>query len=348
MRKTKFLFLLTVAIFFTGYVQAQTSIAVQNNGQATFFGNFADALEAAQQGDTIYLPGGNFNIGSVSIDKKLIIIGAGHYPDYAQATGITSLHGDITLLPGADFTHLQGFNLTSYIRLGDSSTNQEVNNIIITRCNIGDLRLNYDGSNIQTTSQNIMVMENVIRGHLVGGQAQYVYFSKNFFGYRITHFNGNATFTNNVFLRQTSSWTDYVIGYTESTSFYNNIFLSNTYTVHGSSFANTFNNNIFVQNFVVPTGSTGANNIINKPLAEIFVNHSGNAFSYDSDFHLAETSDGIGAGTDGNDIGIYGTNLPYKEGAVPFNPYIVSGQISPETDEDGNIQVNINVEAQER
>ena len=348
MRETKIFLFLAVALIFAGNVKAQTSIAVQNNGQAAFFGNFADALETAQHGDTIYLPGGNFNIGSVSIDKKLFIIGAGHYPTYAQATGITSLHGDITFLPGADQSHLQGFYLTSNIRLGNSSANQEVNNIIITRCNINELRLNYDGSSTQTTSQNIMVIENVIRGQVYGGQAQYVYFSKNFLGQRIAHFNGNATFTNNIFLKQTSSWSDYIIGYTESTLFFNNVFLATNYVVYGNSFANTFNNNIFVENFTVPTGSTGANNIVNKPLAEIFVNHSGNAFSYESDFHLAETSDGIGAGTDGNDIGIYGTNLPYKEGAVPFNPHIVSGQVSPETDEDGNIQVNISVEAQER
>jgi hypothetical protein len=348
MRKTKLLLLLAFAILATGNIKAQTSIAIQNNGQAEFFGNFVDALEAAQNGDTIYLPGGNFYIGSVSIDKKLIIIGAGHYPAYTQATGITSLHGDITLLPGADYTHLQGFYLTSNIRLGNSSGNQEVNNIIITRCNINELRLNYDGGSTQTTSQNIMVLENVIRGQVYGGQAQYVFFSKNLFGSRIVHFNGNATFTNNIFLKQTSSWSDYIIGTTQSTSFYNNIFLATNYVVYGSSLANIYNNNIFVENFTLPAGSTGANNIVNKPLAEIFIDHTGNVFSYESDFHLAETSGGIGAGTDDNDIGIYGTNFPYKEGAVPFNPYIVSGLISPETDENGNIQVNISVEAQER
>lgn len=340
--------LMLVAISFSLQSYAQTSIAVQHNGQATFFGGFAAALAAAQTGDTLYLPGGNYNIGSITIDKKLVVIGAGHYPAYTQATGITSLHGDITLLPGADHTHLQGFYLTGIIRLGNALDNQEVNNISITRCNFNELRLNYDGGNVQTTSQNIMVIENVIRGSVYGGKAQYVFFSKNFIVQRIHHFNGNATFTNNIFLKQTTSWNDYVIANVESSFFYNNIFLTNGYTVHGSAFANTYNNNIFVDNFSIPTGSTGANNIVNKPLAEIFVNHAGNVFSYESDFHLAETSGGIDSGTDGKDIGIYGTNLPYKEGAVPFNPHIVSQSVSPETDAQGNIQVQINVEAQEQ
>lgn len=327
---------------------SQTQFALHHLGEATFFKNFAEALDASLEGDTIYLPGGNFNIGNVVIDKKLVLVGAGHYPQYSLATGITSLQGEIILVTGADHSQLHGFYLTGNIRLGNSLENQQVNNISITRCSINELRLNYDGSANPTTSQNIMVMENVIRGQLYGGYAQYVFFSKNFFGYRVVHFNGNATFTNNIFLRQTSSWNDYVIGYAESTLFYNNIFLTNNYLLGGSSFANTFNHNIFVQNFVIPAGSTGTGNIIQKPLAEIFANHSGNMFKYESDFQLADTSEGIGAGTDGNDIGIYGTNIPYKEGAIPFNPRIVSGQVSTETDADGNIQIDIIVNSQQR
>ncbi len=241
-----------------------------------------------------------------------------------------------------------GFYLTGNIQLGTTSTNQEVNNLSITRCSMNELRLNYNGGATETTSQSIMVMENVIRGYVYGGNAQYVFFSRNLIESRVLYFNGNTTFTNNIFFKQSTSSYDYVFRYVESVNFYNNVFLNSGYSLlGGDTFANTFNNNIFVQAFTVPTGSTGANNIVNKPLAEIFVNYTGGNFTYEFDFHLSETSEGIGAGTDGNDIGIYGTTVPYKEGAVPPNPHIVLQQVSPETDEDGNIQININVEAQQ-
>ncbi len=46
-----------ISMFFALFGFSQTHIAVQNNGEASFYGNFADALAAAAAGDTIYLPG---------------------------------------------------------------------------------------------------------------------------------------------------------------------------------------------------------------------------------------------------------------------------------------------------
>jgi hypothetical protein len=58
-------FLLLVLVIFalaTG-VFAQKTIAVQGSNGATFHTNWASAWAATQTNDTIYLPGGTFNIG---------------------------------------------------------------------------------------------------------------------------------------------------------------------------------------------------------------------------------------------------------------------------------------------
>jgi len=106
-----------------------------------------------------------------------------------------------------------------------------------------------------------------------------------------------------------------------------------------------------VQNVTFPyqsTGSIGINNIVNQTQSTIFVNQSGNSFSYDDDYHLQSTCPGKNAGRDGTDIGIYGGASPWKEGSIPFNPHIQTLNISPVTNSSGNLNVNIQVEAQPR
>jgi hypothetical protein len=52
-------------------------------------------------------------------------------------------------------------------------------------------------------------------------------------------------------------------------------------------------------------------------------------------------------GTDGTEIGIYGTAYPFKDGAFPVNPRIKFNSIAPATDAQGKIKVDIKVDAQE-
>ncbi|MEI7983947.1 MAG: hypothetical protein WCI71_20035 [Bacteroidota bacterium] len=72
------------------------------------------------------------------------------------------------------------------------------------------------------------------------------------------------------------------------------------------------------------------------------------SFSYTNNYHLKSTSNGHNAGTDGTDVGIYGTLIPYKEAAVPFNPHISSKSIGSTTNPTGTLDVDIRVSAQDR
>lgn len=346
--KGKYVFIVLGMLFIPSLLFSQTAVTLQRGEQAQFFASFGEALTSAQQGDVIYLSGGSFNIGNVVLDKKLSIIGAGHYPSYAEATGLTYLYGNITLLTGADTTLLQGFYLTGDIRLGNSTSNQKVDFVNISRCNVNNIWLSYN-SNASSTggSRMISLSENVIRTTLGGGFAQNVLVSKNLIGQHVYHFNGSVEFRNNIFLMNAPSY-DPLLGSVQAASFHNNIFLSQNAIVGGECFGDSYYNNLFVNNFAIPSGSYGSGNIVGKPQEDLFVNQTGYEFSYAHDYHLKPESGGIGAGSDGFDIGLYGSSIPYKEGAIPFTPHITGQSISPETNPQGQVEVNIQVEAQPR
>lgn len=319
---------------------AQSRFVVQNGENSQVFGTFATALAATQAGDTLYMPGGTFNIGSIYIDHTLTLVGVGHYPDYTSATGITWLNGSVILRTGADNSLLQGFYLTGDINFGNTTATQNVNNITISRCNVGNIRLY---ASAPATAEQILISENVIRGTILGGDAQNVLIEKNLVN-NIQNFNNNVLITNNIVFKPTGD----TFNYLTSCLIQNNIILhTGSYLFYISS-SNTIVNNMFVRDFAMPGSNNGSGNIGSQPLNTIFVNFAGSDFGYEFDFNLQETSPGKSAGTDGNDIGIYGTVIPYKEGAVPFNPNITFQQVSTVTDEGGNIEVEVNVSAQER
>jgi len=199
--------------------------------------------------------------------------------------------------------------------------------ITITECIIG--WLGFPGGNNFTLCNNIL-------GY-IGGLGNYNIIKNNIF----------LSSTNNISLSGTYTTT------IKNSYFENNIFLGNPFaTYYSYTFDdNVFNNNLFVQNVTFPyqsTGSIGINNIVNQTQSTIFVNQSGNSFSYDDDYHLQSTCPGKNAGRDGTDIGIYGGASPWKEGSIPFNPHIQTLNISPVTNSSGNLNVNIQVEAQPR
>ncbi len=347
-------------LFFTSFLIviaqvsfSQTRIALQKGEETLIFNHFPNALAAAEDGDVIYLPGGAIDIGISYIEKSISIFGAGHYPQYTQATGVTMLNGTLymrqadTEVP-LENIHLEGFSISGDIRIGTNSSNQNVNQVTIKRCSMNNLYLSSSGSNGQ--ADQIHVIENVIRGTVYGGDAQNLLFSKNIVQGQFYYLNGNALVRNNIFLHTTNSSVTTSFRYITNSVFANNVMLcSSASTCFNNMSANTFNNNMWRFEFSVPSGSNGGNNIYNEnqQVNEIFVNHTGHTFSYDFNYQLSEGSPGINAGTDETDIGIYGTNRPYKEGAVPSIPHIISRSIANETDTEGKLQVEIEVKAQE-
>ncbi|MCX7908367.1 MAG: hypothetical protein N2560_02475 [Ignavibacteria bacterium] len=85
------------------------------------------------------------------------------------------------------------------------------------------------------------------------------------------------------------------------------------------------------------------------PLEKIFQNYDKSEIDrYKHDFHLKTEAKQKIKGTDGTDIGIYGTREPFKEYGLPVNPQIKKAKVSPMTTPDGKLKIEFEVEAQEK
>jgi hypothetical protein len=341
-----------ILLFFANSGIAQQTVALHSNGEVTFFPNssgFVAAVSAAADGDTIYLPGGIFPVSNLTISKKLTIFGVGHAAENLIATGITQINGDIYLLTGADFSYISGLFVNGNVYVGSTSANQNVFNVTIKRCHInGMLRLTADGS-LTNMGSNFILLENVI-GTLNGQHIRNCLIRQNIIG-RLYYFRDNNQFINNIIIR-TSEYFSGNYSLINGSHFENNIFIHLTYNNLEPSYSNcTFHQNAFVPNATFGTTNTTNTfqNIVNQDINTIFVNYDGAAvFSYDHDFNLKEGFAGIGYGKDGYDVGIYGTSVPFKASMLPQIPHIKTQIIATSTDQDGKLQVNIEVEAQER
>lgn len=324
------IYLFFAALLFSSLLNAQSKIAVVNGttGALQSTTTLDSAMQIAQDGDYIYLPGGNFTGGT--INKRVFVFGAGQDPDSTAATGRTVIEG-LTVSGTSSGGQLEGCFITTLI-LGDNS-GPILNNFIIKRCYISSL------TGVGGATNNFFI-ENIISGGISGFGGNNV-FQKNILNY-FSNASDN-TFENNIF---TSS--GYIISNSINCTFSNNIFITRgplEYYEDGDNSSHQFYyNNLSRSIFPDSQSSTGN---ITTSIENIFVKYDTSFTNiYAQDLHLIANSPGLNAGTDGTDVGIYGTNSPTKEGWVPSNPHISYQSVSQQTDTNGNLKATFKVKAQ--
>lgn len=328
MQKFYHLLALTLLLYLPLSTMAQQAIIVEHNDTPHIFDRLDSAISFASDGDDIYISGGNFNIGTVIIDKELRIYGVGHDPDSTQATNRSYLDGTIKFVTGADNCLLSGVYLTNHIYVGSTASNSDITNLQLVRNNLNYLFLSYNGAT-QSLANNVIVHENIIRGYFMGGYASNVNVKQNIIGSHLRYLQ-YAYFYNNIFNYYNGSGNSYydVLSYGGSKTINHCFFINNYFRdyLHASSASQlvdncVFNNNAFSDvSFNVNTGSNyGSNNLYNVSTAD-FVSFSTDPYA--ADYHFSNTSNAKNAGDDGTDIGIYGTFEPFKEGSVPVNPHV--------------------------
>ena len=328
-----FVFILFVIVAFS-----QQKVALNRNGTTEIYGGanpFNDAYLAASSGDTIYLPGGNLPYPAV-IDKSLVIIGAGHFPNATVATNRTVLNGSLTISENADNLHLEGIEITGTLSF---NTNHKVDGVVVKRCKMNVI--GYSGSGI-TPCINNTIRECIITAHVDFSNAKSSLFSNNIVGLSVN--NGiEIGISNNIFLF--SGYSSQIFVNIDNSSISNNIIFQSygTNYVHTGCQLSTFSNNILALTPPVES-NTFTNNYYDITIAGLFVNQTGNAFDYTHDYHLV--SPGTYLGLDGNQVGIYGGLFPFKESALPVNPNIVSKIIAPQTNAGGELNIQVQVKAQ--
>ncbi len=286
-------------------ISANATIRTVNNGTvgAGQYTSVQLAVDASAVGDTIYIHGSQTSYGDVTLNKRLVLIGAGHNVTGTQFNFKTLLgtiylsQGNSTTLPTG--STIKGINFGSLYGSGGSLL---VKNITLERnyCSyisiLGTgwiIRNNFVGSLNVGSFKNTIISNNVMTSYIANSDQP------------------SVIITNNIFLNNT---------YFSSVSYAtitNNIFIEPAY-VNFSGSQNTWNKNIMIyadpanyQTFP-PANNTGVGNL----------NTSDNQFTTTIPLNislqdataktwvLAASSIGFNYGTDGTNVGIYGGSYP--------------------------------------
>ncbi|MEZ4828285.1 MAG: right-handed parallel beta-helix repeat-containing protein [Bacteroidia bacterium] len=289
-----------------------TILTVDNNpNSGGQYNNLTAAITAASVGDTIYIIGSQVSYGSPTISKKLTLIGAGYNPSnqFGLRTTLDYIYFSTSVAPNTTSSGSKVMGIQCSGIYGNASN---VNDIVIERTNASSISLttNNNGWIIQNNiidyiyinyNSNILIRNNIIKGQIYSTSQPSVLVSNNVF-------TGTPT-AGTVF----STASHLIIT--------NNIFYYGR-SPQGTTLS-TYNNNIayFTPNDTMVIGTnTGSGNLIN--VNPQFVNAPSGTFDYAYDYQLKSNSQGKNAGTDGTDIGAYGSLNPFPIGGVA--PFITS------------------------
>lgn len=330
-------------------ISAQTPqfAVVKPNGTTQIYSTWSLAYAASVNEDFIYLPG-TVIPGPVSIDKRIHVFGAGHHPDSTSSTGKTIINGNLNITSGASGGTCEGLRVTSTVSLGGST---KLTNYTIQRCYfLGAIQ--FINTSYDSVPENCTISETILS--------------------KIVSNNSNVFSRNNLFIKNLFTGSDAVSGIGQSV-FSNNIFTYNGYVISSNVNYCIFQNNIFLVNNPIfsITGNTicynsylhniklsdpdfysnpncpsqaEEGNISVPNVDSIFISYV-SPWDYVDNLHLKPTCPAVGAGTDGTDLGIYGTNNPTPAGWVPRNPHIYFKQVNSETGSDGKLHIQVGVRA---
>lgn len=221
--------LIVCLLLASSFLIAQTTHIVDNNpGTTPDFTDVQSAIDAAADGDIIYVQQSSTSYGNVTIlEKGLTIIGRSH----SDAGYRTQLN--ITLLENSSNTTIRGIDGT--IQESAQVVVADINNIVISDCKLSSLLFNSSNN-----KNNILVQGNVINSGL------------NFSG----GIPGAILITNNIFNGSTITF-----GNPDLVLFTNNIVRSDGGAISGSNsetlnISNTIfigTSNFFGQNYEIPT-----------------------------------------------------------------------------------------------
>lgn len=328
-------------------LQAQVFIIERGSSTLTFT-TIKAAVDALQDNDKLFIPPGTHSLkgynwtgyddtenhsNKLVVNKKVAIFGAG-YSDGANSTILKD--GEFMIGKDASGSSISG------IRFDLNFVLDNISNCIVSRC-----RMNYYFY-LSGLGNNIVITECDIVNTIYSTSSSY----KNLGGNGLVATVSKCIFrnyprVNTVNIYNSVFHSPYFDNCTNTNISNSIILVSETVTNSAATYlgvSNVFSNNLWVGGYPSPVSSndcTLANNIEREAFANVFVDKNNN------DFHLKPGCKGIGAGSDGTDVGLYGTTMPFKDSKLPSIPYFKTKVISPETNAAGKLPVHIQVEAQD-
>lgn len=318
-------------------------ITVDNNvSSGADFSTITDAINSASNGDTLYVHASNQAYGNVSISKKLILIGPGHYP---QATGgLSAKLGKITFTDGSSGSMITGFAITGVIEKGDDYWGNHVasdiiiENNLFTACHVINMRRGVNDN--WTIRGNIFLETNYCGGSniiAVGENSSDWLIANNIFISNTQRhstgifgqINGSTSIINNTIIHRNNAVLFYNNG-SERNSGFNALLKNNIFVSLSSSIQDITTNCVdcrWENNITYSPNTTlaplpGTGNINNKNPDFISVSDS-YEWAYEADFNVSEESPASEAGSDGTNLGAFGAHFNFNKHGIPFGiPYI--------------------------
>lgn len=274
-----------------------------------------EAVDAAAVGDTIYVHGSTTSYGDVKINKRLVLIGAGHNLKETQHNlnvGLNYIYLESTnssILSSG--TIIKGFSI--YSLSGTAS------NILIERNRIAYITVGGDGWLIRnnfidgvgvSNAKNIIVSNNILSS-VSGSDKPSVIITNNIIIGGTFSDVSYATITNNIFIERRSD------GFRGS---------QNTYNKNISIYWDQIN--FYTLPPALNSGVGNLNTVDSQFMTDITGKSFGPSEARNFDWRLNATSLGVKYGTDGTDCGIYGGSypMPNMTGATTL-PQVISVDI---------------------
>ena len=315
--------LILIIVIAMGFTAANAAIWRVNNmpDNHADFTSLTDAIEAASDGDIIYIEGTGFvyDEATIILTKSLTIYGSGYYLLENEDTQANQLPVELGMIveidAGAEGSKFCGLKFQGWhVYIGTSD-------ITFERCYIhAEMRLH---SSEQAIS-NFMMKQCVL--------------SEGLWVWTMNYNSSNITFLNNIFygdLTLLSELGNYIVKSNVFNGAYSqlravNCLIQNN-IVDGGIPCDANDNNL-VENNIIGTGEmpgTGTNNIGGIDFTEIFIDYPDGAnTSPDAMYELKAGSDAQGHGVGGIDCGIFDGDFPYVLSGMPPIPRFYEADIS--------------------
>ncbi|WP_373517143.1 hypothetical protein [Pricia sp.] len=285
------------------FMSAQSTITVDNTpGSNAQFSDLQIAIASAQSGDIIYIQPSEVSYGDILVDKPLTLTG------FAHSGEKQTLIRDIRFGEAASNCKFSGLRITNQFRVQLNDESVTLTNMVIENCRI-------DGSMsfLQGGVDNMIIRGCVIWS--LGGISSVNHYTNTLITDCIITNNiwvsnhQSTTIKNNLFLTGSMRPIGNDAGNSGTLTVQNNIiYISSSSTIDRNHMDVIYENSLIYNRGsgnALPLQGTG--NLTN--LDPLFVEDNDNiAFEATlDDYHLQTGSVAIGAGVDGEDIGLYGS-----------------------------------------
>lgn len=326
MKKT----ILTLLIAFVAIVAAkgQQIAVVSGNGATTIYQTLDDAVAGAEDGSTVYLPGGGFPIkDETKIDKKLTIMGVSHRGDTDNVDGATIIAGNLSFVGKSSGSAVIGVYISGNINVGNET--DPIRNLTIRNCNINAILVNND------QSTGMIVNQNYLRNLSSFGNSNPKI--TNNIAHSFCGINGGQIKNNIIVSYSWISQKNSVI-FADNSTITNNVILAPHWPgqltqVHVGSECIISNNMVryeWGENCIV-ANENDWNNVFKKDKGVNIYSE----YTFINDYEKYQDKVGIYAGTG------------FDDSALPPVPHIIAKNIPEQTDAEGKLNIKIRVKASE-